>query len=66
MWGHYGSAGSGAIWGLVLGGVALLILGCILSFGFFTLEPNETRVAVLFGHYKGTVRQGGFRWANPF
>ncbi len=61
-----GSLGDTSIWTLIIVGVVLLILGIILSSGFFTLEPNETRVAVLFGHYKGTVRQGGFRWANPF
>jgi regulator of protease activity HflC (stomatin/prohibitin superfamily) len=54
------------IWALVGPGLALLAVGIVLSPGFFTLEPNETRVAVLFGAYKGTVRQGGFRWANPF
>jgi len=47
-------------------GVVLLIVGVIVCAGFFTLEPNETRVAVLFGRYLGTVRQGGFRWADPF
>ena len=34
--------------------------------GFFTLQPNEARVLVLFGAYKGTVRKSGFHWANPF
>lgn len=58
--------GSGGVAALIIVGAALVILGVILCFGFFTLEPNETRVAVLFGRYKGTVRQGGFRWANPF
>jgi regulator of protease activity HflC (stomatin/prohibitin superfamily) len=33
--------------------------------GLFTLQPNEARVLILFGHYKGTVRKSGFRWANP-
>ncbi|MBN1319313.1 MAG: SPFH domain-containing protein [Thermoleophilia bacterium] len=51
---------------LVVVGIVLLALGSVLSPGFFTLEPNETRVCVLFGAYKGTVRQTGFRWANPF
>jgi regulator of protease activity HflC (stomatin/prohibitin superfamily) len=51
---------------LVAVGIVLLALGSLLSPGFFTLEPNETRVCVLFGAYKGTVREGGFRWANPF
>ena len=34
--------------------------------GFFTLQPNEARVLLLFGAYKGTVRKSGFHWANPF
>jgi regulator of protease activity HflC (stomatin/prohibitin superfamily) len=42
------------------------IAGFICFFGYFTLQPNEARVQILFGDYKGTVRAGGFRWANPF
>ena len=34
--------------------------------GFFTLQPNEARVLILFGTYHGTVRTSGFHWANPF
>jgi hypothetical protein len=40
-------------------------LGFFGCFGFFTLEPNEARVLMLFGAYKGTVRNSGFHWANP-
>ncbi len=61
-----GRLSTGEIWALIGTAIVLLVLGSILSPGFFTLEPNETRVLVLFGAYKGTVRQGGFRWANPF
>jgi regulator of protease activity HflC (stomatin/prohibitin superfamily) len=43
----------------------LAILSAMLS-GFFTLQPNEARVLVLFGDYKGTVRTSGFHWGNPF
>ncbi|MBN1629650.1 MAG: hypothetical protein JW990_07800, partial [Thermoleophilia bacterium] len=39
----------GAVVALVVVGILLLVLGSILSPGFFTLEPNETRVCVLFG-----------------
>ena len=36
---------------------ALLLLAFVVSLsGFFTLQPNEARVLVLFGDYKGTVR----------
>src|SRR5260221_8273236 len=38
----------------------------ILMTGFFTLQPGEARVLVLFGAYKGTVRSSGFHWGNPF
>ncbi|MBX7258834.1 MAG: SPFH domain-containing protein [Candidatus Hydrogenedentes bacterium] len=34
--------------------------------GFFTLQPNEAAVLVLFGKYKGSARTQGFKWANPF
>ena len=43
-----------------------ITLAVILSCGFFTLQPGQARVCVLFGDYKGTVRDEGFRWANPF
>ena len=49
---------------------ALVVLGILvfffLPFGYFTLEPNEAKILILFGSYKGTVRQYGFHWANPF
>ncbi len=41
-------------------------LGTLTLFGLFTLQPNEARVLILFGSYKGTVRTPGFHWANPF
>ena len=34
--------------------------------GFFTLQPNQAQVLILFGTYHGTVRESGFYWANPF
>jgi len=50
---------------LIAGGLA--IGGSILTMlGYFTLQPNEGRVLLLFGEYRGTVRQSGFHWGNPF
>ncbi|HHY86076.1 MAG TPA: SPFH domain-containing protein [Verrucomicrobia bacterium] len=46
--------------------IFLELLAFILMFGHFTLQPNEARVLILFGAYKGTVRESGFWWANPF
>jgi len=46
--------------------IVLLILGSITPGGFFALQPNEARVMILFGSYKGTERESGFHWTNPF
>jgi regulator of protease activity HflC (stomatin/prohibitin superfamily) len=46
---------------------ALLVLALsVCVFGFFMVEPNRSRVLVLFGTYRGTVREPGFYWTNPF
>jgi regulator of protease activity HflC (stomatin/prohibitin superfamily) len=52
--------------GLMIVALLLLPLAVLLLRGFFTLQPNEARVLVLFGDYKGTVRTSGFHWGNPF
>ncbi|SEL37261.1 SPFH domain / Band 7 family protein [Aquimarina amphilecti] len=45
----------------------ILILPIILVIkGFFIVNPNSSKVMVLFGAYKGTVKENGFLWANPF
>jgi regulator of protease activity HflC (stomatin/prohibitin superfamily) len=48
--------------------VAVIVTGLasITLAGLFSLQPNEARVLVLFGDYKGTVRESGLHWANPF
>jgi len=53
-------------WLLFSVGLLGMILAVVLMPGFFTLQPNEARVLVLFGRYKGTVRESGFHWGNPF
>lgn len=45
--------------------IPMIILGIFLLAGHFTLQPNEARVLLLLGAYRGTVRDAGFRWANP-
>jgi regulator of protease activity HflC (stomatin/prohibitin superfamily) len=42
------------------------ILGLYGLVGLFTVSPNEAKVLQLFGSYKGTVREPGLRWVNPF
>ena len=50
---------------LVVPAVLLELLAIVFLYGHFTLQPNEARVLILFGAYKGTVRASGFWWANP-
>ncbi len=38
----------------------------LIAKGFFIVNPNGSKVLVLFGSYKGTVKDNGFFWANPF
>ncbi|WP_341224551.1 SPFH domain-containing protein [uncultured Arcticibacterium sp.] len=46
--------------------LVLVILVPLIIKGFFTVNPNSSKVMVLFGEYKGTVKANGFFWANPF
>lgn len=34
--------------------------------GFFLVNPNDAKVLTLLGKYKGSVKQAGFYWVNPF
>jgi len=54
------------IWPFLFLAIFLFPLSIVLLTGLFTLQPNEARVLILFGAYKGTVRQDGFHWGNPF
>ncbi|MFD2727436.1 SPFH domain-containing protein [Hyunsoonleella rubra] len=63
---------------LLLGSVALIlttgqvlfVIGIILAVlivkGFIMVQPNNSRVLLLFGEYVGTVNKNGFFWVNPF
>ena len=63
VYGFFALAGSTpALLGCGLAAVVLLVL----PWGFFLIEPNQSRVLVLFGRYRGTVRGDGFYWTNPF
>jgi len=44
-----------------------LVFITFISFGgFMIIQPNESKVLLLFGKYTGTVRESGFWWVNPF
>lgn len=49
-----------------VGGSVLLLVAIIMWCGMMQLEPNEARVMLFFGKYKGTFTKVGFYWVNPF
>ena len=50
----------------LIGGILIFVCTLVSLNGFFTLLPNEACVLSLFGSYKGTAKDSGFFWVNPF
>ena len=50
----------------LVGGILLSVIGFISLSGFMMLEPNEARVLLFFGNYRGNMLESGFWWVNPF
>jgi regulator of protease activity HflC (stomatin/prohibitin superfamily) len=46
--------------------IPLAIISFLSFGGFMIVQPNESKVLVLFGKYTGTNRDSGFWWVNPF
>ncbi|MGA4981794.1 SPFH domain-containing protein [Streptomyces cellulosae] len=59
-----GSTGAKA--GLIVGGIVVALGAFIAMCGLNMVAPGEARVVQLFGRYRGTIRQDGLRWVNPF
>lgn len=60
MWAQQGVAIGIVAWSFTA------LLAALAWVGFFTVQPNEAKALTLFGDYRGSVRQSGFWWANPF
>lgn len=59
------AATSDNTWSAV-GSVVGLVVDILLLSGLFVVNPNEGKVLQLFGSYRGTVKNPGLRFANPF
>ncbi|MCM4154618.1 SPFH domain-containing protein [Gramella sp. AN32] len=46
--------------------LGLTFLAILLAPGLILVNPNESRVLLLFGDYHGTVKKNGLFWVNPF
>lgn len=53
------------VWALITL-IASLLCSVLMLCGYIMLEPNESRVLLFFGNYRGTFYNTGFWWINPF
>jgi regulator of protease activity HflC (stomatin/prohibitin superfamily) len=51
---------------MILMGLTIVPVGIVGLFGMMAIAPNDSRVLLLFGEYRGTVKESGFFWVNPF
>ncbi len=58
-----GAAGNGL---LIPVGILSIVVAILMLFGFQAVAPNESRVLLLFGSYRGSMTESGFFWVNPF
>jgi regulator of protease activity HflC (stomatin/prohibitin superfamily) len=63
--GFYSGARDGQLV-VAVGSMLVFVLSALAFSGLFSVAPNEARVLQLFGAYRGSVREEGLRWANPF
>lgn len=52
--------------GIIWLGITLTFVALLISIGFTVVNPNESAVLILFGAYKGTIKNNGLFWVNPF
>ncbi|MFD0861182.1 SPFH domain-containing protein [Sungkyunkwania multivorans] len=45
--------------------ITLIVISFFLLPGFVLVNPNWSRVLLLFGKYVGSIKQNGFYWVNP-
>jgi regulator of protease activity HflC (stomatin/prohibitin superfamily) len=47
-------------------GIGMVLAAVLIACGFQAVAPNDARAFLLFGEYKGSVKESGFYWVNPF
>jgi len=63
---YAGRQTGGAKTALVWAGVIVLIIAGFGLGGLTPVVPGQARVIQLFGKYRGTIRDPGLQWVNPF
>jgi regulator of protease activity HflC (stomatin/prohibitin superfamily) len=57
-----GAGDAAQIWVAVI----VIVLSSLSYAGLFVVNPNESKVLLLFGNYAGSIKRPGFHWVNPF
>jgi hypothetical protein len=65
LWYSHKQSGATAT-GLIWAGILVLIIGAFMLAGLTPVVPGQARVIQLFGKYRGTIRDPGLQWVNPF
>src|ERR1700733_1829950 len=60
------AATAGKNGGVIALGIVVIVVAGFGFGGFFVVQPNESRVLILFGRYIGSVTEAGWWWCNPF
>ena len=47
-------------------GIVAILFAIVMLIGLMVIEPNQARVLVFFGKYRGNFMKEGFWWVNPF
>ena len=50
----------------IVGVVVVGLLAVLLPGGSIVVEPNGSKVLLLFGSYQGTAKKSGFQWVSSF
>jgi regulator of protease activity HflC (stomatin/prohibitin superfamily) len=59
------AAGANGKSGLTIAGIVLVLLAALTAAGLAVVQPNESKVLIVFGRYTGTVLSSGLWWVNP-
>jgi regulator of protease activity HflC (stomatin/prohibitin superfamily) len=51
---------------LIIVAALVLVAGALVLRGLTAVVPGQARVVQLFGRYRGTIRDAGLQWVNPF
>src|SRR5262249_25433868 len=60
-----GPGGAGPVTAIVIA-VLLVVAAELAIHGLTSVVAGEARVVQLFGRYRGTIREPGLHWVNPF